>query len=80
MIELGGKTETGIEVPPDVVNVTGKRPAVRVTVRGHTYHSTVAFMGGRFMLPVSAKHRESAGVAAGDQLKSPSNSIQSLVQ
>ena len=35
---LGGKTATGIRVPPDVVSALGqgKRPAVRVTINGHT--------------------------------------------
>jgi len=69
-IELGGKTATGISVPEEVVTGlgAGKRPAVRVTINGHTYRSTVAPMGGRFMLPVSAEHRERAGVAAGDEV------------
>lgn len=69
-LELGGKTATGIEVPTEVVDElgSGKRPAVRVTIRGHTYRSTVASMGGRFMLPVSAENRESADIAAGDDI------------
>ncbi len=67
-VELGGKTATGIEVPENVVSALGpsKKPAVRVTINGYTYRSTVATMGGRFMLPVSAENRENAGVAAGD--------------
>ena len=70
-IELGGKTATGIEVPAEVVEMlgAGKRPPVRVTINGHTYRSTVASMGGRFMLPVSAENREGAGVAAGDEVE-----------
>jgi Bacteriocin-protection, YdeI or OmpD-Associated/Domain of unknown function (DUF1905) len=69
-VELGGKTATGIEIPAEVVESlgSGKRPPVRVTVNGHTYRSSVATMGGRFMLPVSAEHRTSAGVAAGDEV------------
>jgi len=64
----GGKTATGIEVPPELVAALGtsRRPAVRATVAGHTYRSSVAVMGGRFMLPVSAAVREAAGVAGGD--------------
>ena len=62
-----GKTATGIRIPPEVIEGlgSGKRPAVRVTINGHTYRSTVAPLGGVFMLPVSAEHRASAGVAAG---------------
>jgi hypothetical protein len=69
-IELGGKTATGIQVPAAVVARLGssKRPAVRVTINGHTCRSTVASMGGRFMLPVSADVRGGAGVAAADQV------------
>ena len=69
-LELGGKTATGIRVPPEIVAGLGssKRPAVSVTIGGHTYRSTVAVMGGAFMLPVSADVRERAGVAAGDEV------------
>ena len=65
---LGGKTATGIEVPPEVVAALGssKKPAVRVTLNGYTYRSTIATMGGKFMLPVSAEVRAGAGIAAGD--------------
>lgn len=70
VIQLGGKTATGIEVPPEIVARLGpsKRPSVRVTIHGYTYRSTVATMGGVFMLPVSAEVRERAGVAAGDEV------------
>jgi len=69
-VELGGKTATGIEVPEDVVAGlgSGNRPAVAVTVDGHTYRTTVARMGGRFLVPLSAANRAAAGVAAGDQV------------
>ncbi|GAA1638270.1 hypothetical protein GCM10009733_039300 [Nonomuraea maheshkhaliensis] len=70
-IELNGKTATGIEVPAAVVEEfgAGKRPAVTVTINEHTYRSTVATMGGRFMLPLSAENRQAAGVAAGDEVE-----------
>ncbi len=70
IIQLGGKTAMGIHVPAEVVASLGqsKRPAVRVTIRGHTYRSSVAPMGGVFMLPVSAEIRQYAGVAAGDEV------------
>jgi bifunctional DNA-binding transcriptional regulator/antitoxin component of YhaV-PrlF toxin-antitoxin module len=69
-ILLGGKTATGIEVPPEVVASLGpsKRPPVLVTINGFSYRSTVAPLGGVFMLPVSAEVREHAGVAAGDEV------------
>src|SRR4051812_40340915 len=67
-VELDGKTATGIAVPENVVAGLGtsKKPAVRVTINGHTYRSAVAPRGGRFLLPLSAENREAAGVAAGD--------------
>ena len=63
-----GKTATGLQVPPQVVERlgSGKRPAVSVTLRGHTYRSTIAPMGGVYMLPVSAEIRGITGLAGGD--------------
>jgi bifunctional DNA-binding transcriptional regulator/antitoxin component of YhaV-PrlF toxin-antitoxin module len=69
-LELHGKTATGIEVPTEVVTGLGshKKPPVTVTINGYTYPSTIATMGGRFLIPVSADVRKHAGVAAGDEL------------
>jgi bacteriocin resistance YdeI/OmpD-like protein/uncharacterized protein DUF1905 len=68
---LAGKTATGIRVPAEVVAGLGrgKKPPVRVTINGHTYRSTVATMGGEFMVGVSAENRLGAGVAAGDKVE-----------
>jgi hypothetical protein len=70
-ILLGGKTATGFEVPAKVIADLGssKRPAVRVTLKKYTYRTTVAPMGGKFMIGVSAEVRERAGVKAGDQVE-----------
>jgi hypothetical protein len=67
-VELNGKTATGIEVPAEVVAALGKgkRPPVTATVNGYSYRTSVAAMGGRFLMPVSAQVRQDAGVAAGD--------------
>lgn len=69
-ILLAGKTATGVQVPAEVVAALGshKRPAVRVTIGGYTYRTTVAPMGGQFMLPISAENRSLAGVSAGDEV------------
>ena len=69
-VELGGKTATGIEVPDDIVFAlgSGRRPAVTITIGGHSYRTTVAVMGGRFLVPLSAENRTAAGVAAGDRV------------
>lgn len=69
-LELNGKTATGIEVPASVMSaLAGKRPAVAVTLRGHTYRTTVGSMDGRSLIPVSASVRDAAGIAAGDVLE-----------
>ena len=70
-VERGGKTATGLLVPDEVVAAlrAGKRPPVQVTVGGHTYRTTVASMGGRFLVPLSAENRTAAGVAAGDDVE-----------
>jgi hypothetical protein len=70
-LEQHGRTATGMEVPDEVVAAlgSGKRPAVTVTVNGHTWRSTVAVMGGRNLLGVSAENRAAAGVSAGDLLE-----------
>ena len=69
-VELGGKTATGIHVPDEIVTGLGshKRPAVSVTIGDHTYRSTIATMGGRFMVTVSAEVRTATGIAAGDEV------------
>ncbi len=67
---LAGKTATGVEIPPEVVKSlgAGKKPPVQVTINGHTYRSTIASRGGRFLVGVSAENREAANVAAGDEV------------
>ena len=66
-ILLSGKTAAGIEVPAKVVAVLGsKRPPVRATINGFTYRTSVASMGGKFMLGVPPEFREGARVKPGD--------------
>ena len=69
-IQQSGKTTTGIEVPEQVIEAlgSGRRPAVKVTINGYSYRSTVAVLGGRYMVGVSAEHRAGAGVAGGDEV------------
>ena len=67
-IEQAGKTATGIRIPPEIVDGfgAGRRPAVRVTINGYAYRSTVAVVSGAFMVGVSAENRAAAQVAGGD--------------
>jgi bacteriocin resistance YdeI/OmpD-like protein/uncharacterized protein DUF1905 len=68
LLEQNGKTAVGFAVPEDVVLALGKgkRPPVTVTINGYTYRNTVAPMGGRYLIGVSAAHRAAAGVAGGE--------------
>jgi bifunctional DNA-binding transcriptional regulator/antitoxin component of YhaV-PrlF toxin-antitoxin module len=62
---------TGLPVPAEAVAAlsTKKRPAVKVTLGGYTYRSTIAAYGDVFMLPLSKEHRQAAGVEAGDRVE-----------
>ncbi len=39
-----------------------------MTINGFTYRSTIAVMGGRYMVGVSADNRAGAGVKGGDEI------------
>jgi hypothetical protein len=67
---LGIGNNTGIEVPEDVVLAfdRGKRVPVSVTVNGYTYRSTIASMGGKFLIPVSSAIRAETGLKADDPI------------
>jgi len=69
-ILTAGKTANGIPVPDEVISSlnAGKRPALSVTINGYTYRTTVGFVDGRTMIPLSAENRASAGVAGGDEV------------
>ena len=62
---------TGIVVPEKVLDSlgAGKRPPVVVTLKEYTYRSTVATMGGQFLIPLSAEHRKNSGISGGDNLE-----------
>lgn len=61
---------TGIEVPPEVVEALGggRKPAVVVRVNGYEYRSTVAVMGGRSLIPFSSEKRAATGIGGGDAI------------
>ena len=61
---------TGIEVPPDVIEGlgAGRKPPVVVTVNGYEYRSTVAVMGGRYLIPFSSDKRAATGIQGGDPI------------
>ena len=67
LVQMGNNV--GIEVPDEVVDGfgAGKRVPVRVSVNGYSYDSTVARMGGRYLVPLAKANREAAGVAGGEE-------------
>ena len=66
-----GKNTAGFEVPESVVESLGGggRPKVSVTVNGFTFRTSIARMGGRYLLGFSAERRTEAGVVAGEVLE-----------
>ncbi len=66
-----GVNTTGIPVPTEVMAAlgAGKKPAVTVTLGGHTYRSSVATVDGAPMISLSAENRTMAGVSAGDTVE-----------
>ncbi len=66
LVQIGNNV--GIEVPPEIVEGfgAGKRVPVVVTIAGYSYPSTIAVMGGRYLLPVAAAVRKAAGVSGGE--------------
>ena len=65
-----GKTTTGIVIPDEIIEKlnAGKKPPIKVTLNGYTYRSTVAVMGGRYMVGVNSDVRKASGVQGGDTL------------
>jgi hypothetical protein len=70
ILQLNGKTATGITVPTEVVAGLGggRRIPVTVGIGTTTYRSTIVYRGDVAMLPVSAEIRTAAGIAAGDEV------------
>ncbi|NHA68919.1 YdeI/OmpD-associated family protein [Phycicoccus flavus] len=67
-LEATGGSTTGFVVPDEVVEALGggRRPKVVATVAGHSWRTSIASMGGRFLLGASAAVRGAAGIAAGE--------------
>jgi hypothetical protein len=66
-----GGNNVGIVVPSDVVTAfgRGKRVPVVVTIDGgYQYRSTIASMGGRFLISFNAETRKATGRGAGDEV------------
>lgn len=63
-----GKNTAGLEIPAHVVEAmgAGKRPPVTVAINGFMYRTTVAVMGGAYMVGLSGERRLASGIAGGD--------------
>lgn len=62
---------TGIVVPEEAIEqlAAGKRPPVLVSVNGYEYRNTVALMGGKYMISISAAVRKATGLKGGDPVR-----------
>lgn len=71
ILQVGNNT--GICVPAEIVEQlgAGKKPPVVVTLDNYnyTYRNTIAVMGGKFMIGVSADIRSKTGIKGGDKVK-----------
>src|SRR5918993_166234 len=65
------ENNTGINVPPAVLEELGggKRPLVNVTVNDvYSYRSSVAPMGGRYLISFSSDRRAATGLKGGETI------------
>ncbi|MCJ1686334.1 DUF1905 domain-containing protein [Rathayibacter sp. VKM Ac-2927] len=69
LFQIGNNT--GIEVPPEVLDALGggKRPAVIVVVNGYAFRGTIGAMGGRALISFSSEKRAASGLAGGDAIE-----------
>ncbi|WP_204264396.1 DUF1905 domain-containing protein [Geodermatophilus normandii] len=63
--------DAGTVVPPGLIGQlgAGRRPAVLVDLDGYGYRSTVAVMGGQYLVGVSAAVRRATGLSGGDPVR-----------
>ena len=68
LIKGDQKNTSGIEIPAEIIDAlgAGKKPPVKITIGDYSYRSTVAVMGGKYLVSLSQANREAAGVQGGD--------------
>lgn len=70
VIKDDGSEACGIEIPFNPKETFGKvRAPITVTIRKHTYRTTIFRMGGKDWFPLAKVHRDAAGVSAGDRIR-----------
>jgi hypothetical protein len=59
---------TAVEIPSSVRSALGggARPAIAITINGHTWRSRVALMRGQCLVGISAANRTASGISEGD--------------
>lgn len=64
-----GSVMTALAIPFDPKEVFGKvRAPVTVTIKGHTFRTTIFRMGEQTFVPLRASNREAAGVKGGQKV------------
>ena len=68
VVNRAGKTAAGIVVPDEFVAALGggRRPKVRVTACGYTFRTSIAPMGGVFMMPITNETRARSALVPGE--------------
>jgi hypothetical protein len=69
-LERFGGSNTGIEVPEEILAALGRGRRVKVvaTVNGYKYRTSVAPAMGRILMPFSSAHRAASGISGGDEI------------
>ena len=70
LLQLGNNV--GIEVPQSAIDElgAGKKPPVSVVINDdYSYRSTVAVMGGKYLISFSSAHRAASGYSGGDDVE-----------
>jgi len=60
----GKGSQSFLLVPPELIGGLGRgrRPPIKVTLKGYTFRTTAAVYGGEYYVPVRREVREAAGV------------------
>lgn len=69
LLKIGNNT--GVVVPEEVLLAldAGKKPPVVVTIGDFTYRSSIASMGGRYLIAFSAANRAATGLVGGEDIE-----------
>lgn len=62
---------TAVEVPKSVIESLGggARPAITISINGHSWRTRVALMRGQVLVGISARNRAEAGIREGEEVE-----------